>query len=91
MLRYGFSATNHLIFYLILLDLLLEFHDGSFANLLQISSHPKYQNTRCFELVRMDGTVEDFSYHKCVLGALEMIDPRRAKGYKSKWLQNSNV
>ncbi|KAG6685152.1 hypothetical protein I3842_12G097800 [Carya illinoinensis] len=58
---------------------------------IKVSSHPKYQNTRCFELVRMDGTVEDFSYHKCVLGALEMIDPRRAKNYKSKWLQHSHV
>lgn len=39
-------------------------------------------------LVRKDGTVEDFSYHKCVLGALEIIDPARAESYRSKLLQN---
>ena len=33
----------------------------------------------------MDGTTEDFSYHKCVIGALEIIDPLRAKTYESKW------
>lgn len=33
----------------------------------------------------MDGTTEDFSYHKCVIGALEIIDPLRAKSYESKW------
>lgn len=55
--------------------------------LLQVGNHSKYQNTRCFVLIRSDGTTEDFSYHKCVLGALEIIAPHRVKGYQSKWMQ----
>lgn len=55
--------------------------------LLQVGSHSKYQNTRCFILIRSDGTTEDFSYHKCVLGALEIIAPDRVKAYQSKWMQ----
>nr|XP_023891824.1 DNA-directed RNA polymerase IV subunit 1 isoform X2 [Quercus suber] len=58
---------------------------GIGAQDIKVGCHPKYQNTRCFEVVRMDGTTEDFSYHKCVIGALEIIDPLRAKSYESKW------
>ena len=50
-----------------------------------------YQNTRCFEAAQIDGTSEDFLYHKCALGALEMIDPQGEKSYKSKWLQHNTV
>ncbi|KAF3974134.1 hypothetical protein CMV_002506 [Castanea mollissima] len=57
---------------------------------IKVVCHPKYQNTRCFEVERNDGTTEDFSYHKCVIAALEIIDPKRAEAYKSKWLQNCN-
>ncbi|KAB1217168.1 DNA-directed RNA polymerase IV subunit 1 [Morella rubra] len=64
---------------------------GSGAQDIKVVRHPKYLNTRCFEVVRKDGTVEDFSYRKCVLGAFEMIDPQRAKSYKAKWLQHSTV
>lgn len=53
----------------------------------QVTYHPKHQNTRCFSLLRADGTIEDFSYRKCVLGALEIIAPARAKSYQAKWLQ----
>ena len=41
-------------------------------------------------LVRTDGTVEDFSYRKCILGALEIIDPQEAERYKSKMSQNGS-
>ncbi|KAM3749151.1 hypothetical protein ACB098_05G160900 [Castanea mollissima] len=57
---------------------------------IKVVCHPKYQNTRCFEVERNDRTTEDFSYHKCVIAALEIIDPKRAEAYKSKWLQNCN-
>lgn len=58
---------------------------------IKVVWHPMYQNTRCFEAAEIDGTREDFSYHKCVLGALEMIDPQGEKSYKSKWLQHNTV
>ncbi|GAB4834330.1 hypothetical protein Ancab_032584 [Ancistrocladus abbreviatus] len=61
---------------------------GTGAMAIKVGHHPKYQDTRCFVLERTDGTVEDFSYHKCVLGALEIIAPRKAKGYQSRWLKD---
>ncbi|GAB2274023.1 hypothetical protein Dimus_008792 [Dionaea muscipula] len=55
---------------------------------IKVGNHPKYQDTRCFVLERTDGTFEDFSYHKCLHGALEIIAPRRAKSYESRWLKD---
>ncbi|KAF5734464.1 DNA-directed RNA polymerase IV subunit 1 [Tripterygium wilfordii] len=55
---------------------------------IKVGNHPKYENSRCFLLERADGTLEDFSYRKCVLGAYEIIAPQRAKGYKSMWLKD---
>ncbi|XP_052209737.1 DNA-directed RNA polymerase IV subunit 1 isoform X2 [Diospyros lotus] len=59
---------------------------GTGAQEIKVGLHSEHENTRCFFLVRMDGTVEDFSYHKCIHGALEIIAPERAKNYKSRWL-----
>lgn len=39
-------------------------------------------------LVRTDGTVEDFSYRKCLQHALELIAPQKAKTYK--WLNGAS-
>lgn len=64
---------------------------GPGAQNIKVRYHSKYHNTRCFSLVRTDGTEEDFSYHKCVHGALEIIDPRRARSYQSRWLPYSEV
>ncbi|KAL3499420.1 hypothetical protein ACH5RR_038513 [Cinchona calisaya] len=54
---------------------------------IKVGYHSKYENSRCFVLVRKDGSVEDFSYHKCVHNALQLIAPDRAKTYESKWLK----
>ncbi|OMP09641.1 RNA polymerase, alpha subunit [Corchorus olitorius] len=59
---------------------------GPGASEIKVVNHPEHKN-RCFSLVRTDGTVVDFSYRKCVIGALEIIDPRRAKSYKSRWFR----
>ncbi|XVE57815.1 hypothetical protein DITRI_Ditri04bG0120200 [Diplodiscus trichospermus] len=64
---------------------------GSGAQEIKVGYHPEHTNARCFSLVRTDGTTVDFSYHKCVLGALEIIAPGRAKSYQSKWLQSGNL
>ncbi|GKV23049.1 hypothetical protein SLEP1_g32834 [Rubroshorea leprosula] len=64
---------------------------GSGAKEIKVINHPEHKDTRCFSLVRTDGTVEDFSYRKCVHGALEIIAPKRAKSYESKWLQSGTV
>ncbi|KAK8584261.1 hypothetical protein V6N12_068507 [Hibiscus sabdariffa] len=62
---------------------------GSGAKEIKIVNHPDHPTTRCFSLVRTDETFVDFSYRKCVLGALEVIAPQRAKSYKLKWLQGN--
>jgi DNA-directed RNA polymerase IV subunit 1 len=31
-----------------------------------VGLHPDYQDTRCFFVVKKDGTKEDFSFHKCL-------------------------
>ncbi|CAH2048096.1 unnamed protein product [Thlaspi arvense] len=54
-------------------------------------ANSKHDVSRCFEVVRTDGTTEDFSYHKCVLGATEIIAPGKVNFYKSKYLQRRTV
>ena len=57
--------------YLVLLDLLKKGHQdpatkmGSGIKAFQIREHPEF-TSRCFYLVRTDGSTDDFSYRKCV-------------------------
>lgn len=64
---------------------------GSGAKEIKVGHHPDHADSRCFFLVRTDETTVDFSYRKCVVGALEIIAPRRAQSYKSKWLQHGSL
>ncbi|CAI9093919.1 OLC1v1029529C3 [Oldenlandia corymbosa var. corymbosa] len=59
---------------------------GTGALNIKVGYHSEYKDSRCFQLVRTDGTTEDFSYHKCVHHAFELIAPQKAKTYESKWL-----
>ncbi|KAL9328666.1 hypothetical protein ACSQ67_003669 [Phaseolus vulgaris] len=52
---------------------------------IKVGWHPKFKDSRCFHIVRTDGTVEDFSYRKCILRALEVVDPKMSKIQKKKW------
>ncbi|KAM1787887.1 hypothetical protein EV2_039072 [Malus domestica] len=61
---------------------------GSGVQDIKVGSHPKHEGARCFMVVRTDGTVEDFSYHKCVMGALDTVAPPRVKSYQSKWFDH---
>ncbi|KAE9606928.1 putative DNA-directed RNA polymerase [Lupinus albus] len=58
---------------------------GTGPQCIKVGQHPIYKDTRCFFIERTDGTVEDFSYRKCILGALEIIDPEKAKSQKKRW------
>ncbi|XP_020084500.1 DNA-directed RNA polymerase IV subunit 1 isoform X1 [Ananas comosus] len=40
---------------------------------IKIGHHPTHRCSRCFILVRKDGTMDDFSYRKCVVGAAKML------------------
>ncbi|KAJ7522625.1 hypothetical protein O6H91_18G020200 [Diphasiastrum complanatum] len=56
---------------LVLSDLILKGHQeaekkiGQGIKAFQVKKHPKW-HSRCYYLVRTDGTLEDFSYRKCV-------------------------
>lgn len=69
-------------------NFVLWFHDAFFFHIWQVINHPDHQDTRCFSVVRKDGTVEDFSYHKCAHSALEIIAPGKAKIYHERYLQS---
>jgi hypothetical protein len=57
----------------------------------QVGWHPKFTDSRCFFIIRKDGTVEDFSYRKCILGALDIVDPEKSKIQKKKWSGNNDM
>lgn len=55
---------------------LLKFHDKADAKLnnfshFEVNFHPEFNKTRCFFVVRTDGSKEDFSVSKCI-SSLEM-------------------
>lgn len=72
----------------------LQFHPrrsekiGKGAQEIKIGYHKEYEDSRCFMLVRPDGTVEDFSYRKCMQHALELIAPQKGKTFK--WLNGAS-
>jgi len=54
---------------------IISFHERSEAKLkdfdhFEVGTHPNFDKTRCFFVVRKDGTKEDFSITKCIM-ALE--------------------
>lgn len=54
-----------------LLAALLKHHNNSESKLSNLKGftvdfHPEFSSTRCFFVIRQDGTTEDFSYHKCI-------------------------
>ncbi|KAK7251246.1 hypothetical protein RIF29_34276 [Crotalaria pallida] len=77
--------------------MLLHFHPhkkekiGCGTQDIKVGWHPLYKDTKCFFIIRTDETVEDFSYRKCIIGALERIDPKKANIQKKKWLENGKI
>ncbi|KAK9071295.1 hypothetical protein SSX86_009863 [Deinandra increscens subsp. villosa] len=53
---------------------------------IRVGHHSGHGNTRCFVVERVDGTTEDFSYHKCIHHALKLIAPFEATVYETQWL-----
>ncbi|XP_076951920.1 DNA-directed RNA polymerase IV subunit 1-like isoform X1 [Bidens hawaiensis] len=53
---------------------------------IKVGHHADHGNTRCFVVERIDGTTEDFSYHKCIHHALKLVAPFEATVYESRWL-----
>ncbi|KAK1374781.1 DNA-directed RNA polymerase [Heracleum sosnowskyi] len=59
---------------------------GSGLKEIKIGWSSKSSTSRCFQLVRTDDTIEDFSYHKCIHNGLKLIASGSAKTYQSRWL-----
>uniref|UniRef100_A0A0Q3PPN4 DNA-directed RNA polymerase n=1 Tax=Setaria italica TaxID=4555 RepID=A0A0Q3PPN4_SETIT len=51
---------------------------------IKIGLNPSHPGTRCFILLRKDGTTEDFSYNKCVQGAANSISPQLGSYFEKK-------
>ncbi|CAL5069467.1 unnamed protein product [Urochloa decumbens] len=51
---------------------------------IKIGLNPSHPGTRCFILLRKDGTSEDFSYNKCVQGAANSISPQLGSYFEKK-------
>ncbi|CAK8539379.1 unnamed protein product [Lathyrus sativus] len=64
---------------------------GSGLQDIMVGWHPKFTDSRCFFIIRTDGTVEDFSYRKCIIGALDIVDPEKSKIQKKKWSGNDDI
>ncbi|WJX62674.1 DNA-directed RNA polymerase [Trifolium repens] len=64
---------------------------GSGPQDIKVGWHPKFTDSRCFFIIRKDGTVEDFSYRKCILGALDIIDPEKSKIQKENWSRSDDM
>ncbi|KAI3925704.1 hypothetical protein MKX01_003263 [Papaver californicum] len=62
---------------------------GSGLREIKVGYHPKY-NSRCFNVVRTDGTVEDFSYRKCVFEAAKQISTHCAESIMKRFKNDNN-
>ena len=65
-----------------LLKELLKYHQKSEEKLKDVKGftvdfHPNFNQTRCFFIVREDGTKEDFSYHKCVHNLVNQLGKKK--------------
>ncbi|KAL5709479.1 DNA-directed RNA polymerase [Ranunculus cassubicifolius] len=47
---------------------------GCGVQYIKVGYHPRFQESRCFFVVREDGSTEDFSYNKCIYGALKGLN-----------------
>jgi len=61
---------------------LLKYHDKGDEKLKELKDftvgfHPVYNKTRCFFVIKEDGTREDFSFHKCIHNLANSITPKK--------------
>ncbi|KAK1261767.1 DNA-directed RNA polymerase D subunit 1 [Acorus gramineus] len=51
---------------------------------IKVDYNKDHPDTRCFFLVGKDGTIEDFSYHKCIRGAAQLFAQEKPLKKKSR-------
>lgn len=51
---------------------------------IKIGFNPEFPQSRCFVVVRKDGSIEDFSYHKCLNGLAGHFSPDLAFEYQQR-------
>lgn len=54
---------------------------------IKVGYSSEHKGSKCFILVRKDGSCEDFSYHKCVAGAAAQVSPECAEMFEKKFQQ----
>ncbi|KAL9248785.1 DCL, chloroplastic-like protein [Drosera capensis] len=54
---------------------------GCGVDYITIGHHPQFEESRCFFIVRKDGTVVDFSYWKCIKGFVRKRYPLFAESF----------
>jgi ribosomal protein L24E len=61
---------------------------GCGVHYIKVDHHDSHSKSRCFFVVRTDGTVCDFSYHKCIKGKANAKNPSLALWYDHKYCLN---
>ncbi|XP_068634458.1 DNA-directed RNA polymerase IV subunit 1 isoform X3 [Aristolochia californica] len=56
---------------------------GAGVKAIKVGRHPLHPS-KCFMIVRKDGTEEDFSYLKCVMGAAKQISPDLENAFRKE-------
>ncbi|KAH9301252.1 hypothetical protein KI387_012835, partial [Taxus chinensis] len=62
---------------------------GCGVDFIMVDNHTEFSLTRCFYIVRKDGTRTDFSYFKCLKRLVEKKFPDSAKDFIEKYLKQS--
>lgn len=72
----------------LLVNEILKHHPGrhTMGNIVQIKVdvHPQYKTSRCYIMVKDDGTEQDFSFHKC-LNNIFVIEKQKLQKEKHNW------
>ncbi|XP_057861419.2 DNA-directed RNA polymerase V subunit 1 isoform X1 [Cryptomeria japonica] len=62
---------------------------GCGVDFIVVDNHAQFSSTRCFYIVRKDGTRTDFSYLKCLKGLVEKKFPDSAKDFIENYIKRN--
>ncbi|KAJ0648786.1 putative DNA-directed RNA polymerase [Helianthus annuus] len=62
---------------------------GAGVNYIMVDKHMKFQESRCFYIVSIDGRKEDFSYHKCLKNFTSEKYPKKVDEFIPKYFKSS--
>ncbi|KAJ0473196.1 putative DNA-directed RNA polymerase [Helianthus annuus] len=62
---------------------------GAGVDYIMVDKHMKFQESRCFYIVSIDGRKEDFSYHKCLKNFTSEKYPKKVDEFIPKYFKTS--